>query len=96
MIIHWLHQDDTRIWIPVFKYRHAVIIPFSDDNTIQMVDFMLADLSRPSGQLHFLFLPIAIHVFDLNVLIPDSPAHAFKGKAAFLRLIGRIFLGLRA
>ena len=68
------------------------VIHFSDYDPVQMVNFMLADLCRPSGQFHSLFLPVAIHVFDFDILIPGSLTHTFKGKTAFLRLIGRIFL----
>ena len=57
-----------------------------------MVHFVLDDLRRPAGILLPLLLPAAVQIFHFDVLIPGGLPDTIQGKAAFLRLIGRILL----
>ena len=57
-----------------------------------MVHFVLDDLRCPAGILLPLLLPAAVQIFHFDVLIPGGLPNTVQGKAAFLRLIGRILL----
>lgn len=48
---------------------------FSNDNSFAMIDFMLNDLRRPTGEGLETHLKITVLVFNLNRLIPLSRTH---------------------